>query len=170
MSGSSCPGVAAGPAKSAAAIHSCSRFWATQVRTNHTSLLMCTSTCSSALWTPTLRAQLISQVSRCVLRCITDVAKMSRAPQSSSIANSILEEVNVLLSGEPGYWAASDAEFAELIWTGMSQGGPKVCCTTGQGHFRQCWAGTAPTARKVQDLSSVNKLSSNCIHCVVKCT
>ncbi|KAL3158560.1 hypothetical protein ABBQ38_010779 [Trebouxia sp. C0009 RCD-2024] len=48
-----------------------------------------------------------------------------RAPQSSSIANSILEEVNVLLSGEPGYWAASDAEFAELIWTGMSQGGPK---------------------------------------------
>lgn len=40
-----------------------------------------------------------------------------RAPQSSSIAQTIQEEVNVLLSGEPGCWAASDAEFAELTWT-----------------------------------------------------
>ncbi|KAL3153131.1 hypothetical protein ABBQ38_012149 [Trebouxia sp. C0009 RCD-2024] len=50
-----------------------------------------------------------------------------RAPQNSSIAKSILEEVNSVLCGEPGYRAATDAEFADLIWTGLSQGGPKDC-------------------------------------------
>ena len=49
-----------------------------------------------------------------------------RAPQSASIAKSIQEEVSTVLSGEPGYRAATDAEFADLIWTGLSQGGSKV--------------------------------------------
>ncbi|KAL3153134.1 hypothetical protein ABBQ38_012152 [Trebouxia sp. C0009 RCD-2024] len=51
----------------------------------------------------------------------------SRAPQSASIAESILEEVNSVLCVEPGYRAATNAEFAGLIWTGLSQGGPKGC-------------------------------------------
>ena len=49
-----------------------------------------------------------------------------RAPQSAPIAKSIHEEVNVVLSDEPGYRAASDAEFADLIWGGVSQGGSEV--------------------------------------------
>ena len=49
-----------------------------------------------------------------------------RAPQSASIAKSILEQINTVLSGEPEYRAATDAEFADLIWTGLSKGGPEV--------------------------------------------
>lgn len=51
---------------------------------------------------------------------------LNRAPQSAPIAKSILAEVNALLSGEPGYRAATDAEFADLIWGGLTQGGPQV--------------------------------------------
>ena len=69
------------------------------------------------------------------LKCMTDAAEVNRAPQSASIARSIQDEVNEVLDAEPGYRAATDAEFAELIWAGMSQGGPEVSSTTRQGSF-----------------------------------
>ena len=60
---------------------------------------------------------------------MTDAAEVNKAPQSSSIARSIQDEVNAVLAGEFGYRAATDAEFAELIWAGMSQGAPEVSST-----------------------------------------
>lgn len=52
--------------------------------------------------------------------------KLNRAPQSAPIAKSILAEVNAVLCGEPGHRAATDAEFADLIWGGLMQGGLEV--------------------------------------------
>lgn len=51
---------------------------------------------------------------------------LDRAPQSAPIAESILAEVNAVLCLEPTYRAATDAEFADLIWGGLLQGGPEV--------------------------------------------
>ena len=58
----------------------------------------------------------------------------NRAPQSAPIAKSILEDVNLILCQEPGYRSATDAEFAELMWGGLSQAGPEV--SPQQGHKR----------------------------------
>ena len=54
-----------------------------------------------------------------------------RAPQSAPIAKKIHEDINRLLSREPGYRSATDTEFADLIWEGLSEGGPTV-------KMRQC--------------------------------
>ncbi len=49
-----------------------------------------------------------------------------RAPQSAPIAKKVHEDINRLLSREPGYRAATDTEFADLIWEGLFEGGPTV--------------------------------------------
>ena len=56
-----------------------------------------------------------------------------RAPQSAPIAKKIHEDINRLLSRQPGYRAATDTEFADLIWEGVSKGGPTV-------ELRQCYS------------------------------
>ncbi len=58
----------------------------------------------------------------------------NRAPQSAPIAKSILEDVNLMLSEESGYRSATDAEFAELMWGGLSRAGAEV--SPQQGHKR----------------------------------
>ena len=48
---------------------------------------------------------------------------INRAPIT---AESIKQAVNEVLSGEPGYRAATDAEFEDLLWAGFSHSGAEV--------------------------------------------
>ena len=63
---------------------------------------------------------------------------MNRAPQSALTAKSIQQAVNEVLSGEPGYQAATDAEFEDLLWAGFSDSGAEVRLQCGSSASSCC--------------------------------
>ena len=62
----------------------------------------------------------------------------NRAPQSATTAKSVQQAVNEVLSGEPGYRAATDAEFEDLLWAGCSNSGAEVRGQCGSSASPRC--------------------------------
>ena len=63
---------------------------------------------------------------------------INRAPQSAITAKSIQQAVNEVLSGEPGYRAATDAEFEDLLWASFSNSGAEVKAQRGSSASPRC--------------------------------